>query len=206
MIPNKPKTIIGILILTILYTVVESKNETEGTNTASLNFNTLFPENNLAEIVKRNDELGNQLSKLISRVKYVEEHINDTNNQIATPSMAFANQSWLQSLIKAATNNQVSTLSLDFPNQPWLQELIRAATINQQVGTPSMDFPNQPWLQALVKAAMRNQQKPQDIIEYPVIIVPDASLCPIAQPHTRPHPVYPRIENQVRCKDSDYNV
>ncbi|KAK6029411.1 peptidase family M41 [Ostertagia ostertagi] len=65
------------------------------------------------------------------------------------------------------------------------------AARNAQTSNSKQGFPNMRWLGAFGGDMPRLQQKPQEIVDYPVIIIPESSFYQIGQPLPRPYPIYP---------------
>ncbi|KJH53541.1 hypothetical protein DICVIV_00286 [Dictyocaulus viviparus] len=172
------KLSISTLFFTALFSVVKPQNITDDTNTSTIDSDGQFSTSNVAEI--NYDDVKNQLLELDSRIKSVEEHIHDTKQTISSTPPNISNQPWLEALARASANNPGTSSS--------------SSTV----------FSSQPSPYALFKEA-KNQQKPQNIIEYPVFIIPDTSFCQNGQLYTRPYPVYPpQFENQNYVQPPDY--
>ncbi|PIO58776.1 hypothetical protein TELCIR_19782, partial [Teladorsagia circumcincta] len=121
---------------------------------------------------------------------------NSKKASTTTPSPAGSNVAselmkglWTMNWLKAFGDSQASQLGLP---SGWLgafgSNLSPPVTFSIY---PANGFPNMKWLGAFAGDIPRLQQKPQEIVDYPVIIIPESSFYQIGQPLPRPYPIYP---------------
>uniref|UniRef100_A0A7I4XZ70 DUF3300 domain-containing protein n=1 Tax=Haemonchus contortus TaxID=6289 RepID=A0A7I4XZ70_HAECO len=136
-----------------------------------------------------------------------------TNNAASELLRAFSNAPWLAALGRDLSSQSVFS-QLPWP-PPWLAALgrdfspppayphVRTLEGSDMYPSPQSGFPNARWLGALGADTSRFQ-KPPEIVDYPVVIIPESSFYQIGQPVPRVYSTHPPGSDQYAVSVPTY--